>query len=356
MDAYVCPRTHSPLVRDCDALVASDGTRYPIERGIPRFLAYEPQESPAERDKVARLIELAPRHGWRTAVEQVHGAGSPDLRYVTSERRGAYVDLLPLDRTTAVLEVGCSLGQGTSALARRAGSVHAIDVVPGQAAFAAERLRQEGLTNVQISCGGDDCRLPFKDRAFDVAVLNLVLEWCGQRDPGSFVDAQRRLLAELARTLRPGGTVYIATKNRFGLPYLTGMPDEHSHQLPFGSALPRAVLSLLLRATGRGAPRGVLHSLPALSRMLAAAGFERLQPYWAAPDARYPERYVPADGASVAATRAALARESLGATRRTRLLLPWIPAPLVKYVAPSLVFTAVRGGHAPARSEVRRAA
>lgn len=336
---YVCPLTLAPLERARDELVGPAGQRYPIDHGLPRFLSGAPVEEPELAAQLDRLVTRAREVGWRIAVQ----AEWSDPRYVTAEARAAYVDLLPLDGSSRVLEVGCSLGQGTAALARRAGSVDAVEVVPGQAAFAAERLRQDGLDNVDVCVAGDDCRLPFASERFDVAVLNLVIEWCGARGPLAAVESQRRLLSEVARTLKRNGTLFVATKNRFGLPYLAGAPDEHSSQLRFASYLPRALLPAALRATGRPPASGSLHSYPAFTRLLRAAGFGNLRPYWAAPDARYPVRYVPADRDSIVAAKASLAPRELAHTRRVEWLLRLCPAGLLRYVAPSLVFLAAKG-------------
>lgn len=336
---YVCPRTLRPLAPEGDALVGEDGERYPLQDGVPVLLAGRPAEDREATERLRRLVAAAPDLGWRAAVD----AEWPDQRYVSDEGRARYVDLLPLDPRAAVLEVGCSLGQGTVALARRAGSVDAIDVVPGQAAFTAERCRQEGLTNVAACAAGDDCRLPFPARRFDVAVLNLVLEWCGMRFDGAAADAQRRLLTEVARTLRPGGFVFVATKNRYGVQYLVGGHDEHCYGLRFGNALPRSILSLALRALrGTSAPAGLLHSAGGLEHLLHETGFGDLRPYWAAPDARWPSVYVPADAPAIDEARAALPRELLGASRRVQLAMSMVPAGLVRHVSPSLVFTGVR--------------
>lgn len=335
---YVCPLTLAPLERARDELVGPAGQRYPIDRGLPLFLSGAPVEEPELVAQLDRLVARAREVGWRRAVQ----AEWADPRYVTSEGRAAYVDLLPLDSSSRVLEVGCSLGQGTAALARRAGSVDAVEVVPGQAAFAAERLRQDGLDNVDVCVAGDDCRLPFASDRFDVAVLNLVVEWCGARGSIGAAGSQRRLLSEVARTLKRNGTVFVATKNRFGLPYLTGAPDEHSSDLRFASLLPRALLPAALRVAGKPPAAGNLHSYPALTRLLRAAGFTNLRPYWAAPDARYPARYIPADRDSILAAKLALSPGELGRTRRVRWLMKLVPAGLLRYVAPSLVFLAAK--------------
>jgi SAM-dependent methyltransferase len=341
--AFVCPRSRAPLSRSGDAFVGPGGERYPVKDGVPYFLALPPREDPGTVAMLERMTGRAREIGWRQALQE----SGNDVGYVTSEQRARYVDLLPLGPTTRVLEVGASLGQGTAALARRAGSVDAVEVVPGQAAFAAERLRQDGHTNVTLCAAGDDCLLPFPSGRFDVAVLNLVVEWCAQRGHVTAAQAQRRLLSEVSRTVRPGGLVFVATKNRFGVQYLTGGPDEHASNVPFGNALPRWLLDLALRAVRRpGLERGLLHSHAELRRMLVDAGLHTIRSYWAAPDARYPVAYIPVEPDAVRAARATLRPEHLGASRRVRTLMRIMPARLVKHVAPSLVFTGVRLGQA----------
>jgi SAM-dependent methyltransferase len=337
-----CPRTGAPLSPEAGALRAPGGASYPVVAGIPRFLRFEPQEDGPTAARLAELNRLAHQQGWRAALEEVYRDDPAMVRYVTAGGRGSFLDLVPLSGEHDVLEIGASLGQLTVPLARRARSVCALEVVPGQAEFAAERCRQVGLDNVAVAVGGDDCRLPYRGASFDLVVLNLVLEWCASRcldEP--FVEVQRRLLGEMARVLRPGGALWLSTKNRFALRLLLGRRDEHLHDLPFGSALPRWLGAALLRRRGHRRAGGLLHSHAALSAMLRQAGFEGLRSFWAAPEMRHPDRFVPTDAASVRAAR----REGglvQGELRSTRALMPLVPAALVKHLTPGLAFLATR--------------
>lgn len=343
-DFYVCPHSRSPLRWFGSVLQnEADGTRYESIDGIPQFLKYGPVEDAAATSRLRQLNTLARDKGWQAALSNVYASDPGMIRYVTESSRSSFIDLLlPLGDDRDVLEIGPGLGQFTVPLARRARSVAALEVVPGQAEFVRERCRQEGLTNVRVAVGGDDCRLPYADASFDVVVLNLVFEWCASRCTDEEPEqVQRRLLAEMARVLRPGGTLYLATKNRYALTYVIGKPDEHAHRMRFGNALPRGLTKWALRRKGLPEAPGLLHSHDALARMLRDAGFGSVKSFWATPEMRYPREYVPTDAGSI---RAARRRAGFvqGDSRSVRMLMRWIPAPWVKHFTPGLAFLATR--------------
>lgn len=297
------------------------------------FLRGSSVETAEERSRLLLLNELAAKSGYLEALQQVHGHNSATVRYATNESRAAFLDLLPLEATSRILEIGTSLGQFTPLLAARVAHVCGLEVVEEQARFTYQRCLQLGRTNVAIACGGEDCRLPYADRSFDGVVLNLVFEWCGARAiEESHGELQRRMLREIHRVLAPGGFAFVSTKNRYGLRLLLGKRDGHARDLRFGNALPRRIMFALLRAAGMGRPTGMLWSYRQLVGMLGAAGFARVDSFWAAPDMRYPDRYIPANSAAVRAAR----REGGFRQENGRLLsrmMGWVPAPLVRHLA-----------------------
>ena len=135
------------------------------------------------REPLDRLSTIAEEKGWRHALTEVYGPAQ--TRYATDPARYRFVDILPLGPESKVLEVGSNLGQITCALARKAGFVNGMELSPDTASFAAVRCRQEGLPNVSMRAGGQDCRLPYEDGAFDGVVINLVLEWCAESNAAS---------------------------------------------------------------------------------------------------------------------------------------------------------------------------
>jgi ubiquinone/menaquinone biosynthesis C-methylase UbiE len=96
-------------------------------------------------------------------------------------------------RGLRALDAGCGTGQLARAFAAAGARVAALDACAGALA------RAEGPGRVR----GDAARLPFRDRAFDLAACSLVLHYTGH--PG-------RCLGELGRVLRPAGRLLLADR------------------------------------------------------------------------------------------------------------------------------------------------
>lgn len=283
--------------------------------------------------ELLRMVQLAQAHGWQKAVEAIRPQWST---YVSDPRRAAFLKLLPLTSHTVALEIGTGLGQIIQEMGNRTAVSYGLELSPAQAAFTACRCRQQGLKNVSIAAGGDDLMLPYKDRIFDVVVLSLVLEWVrlpGERSSSS--GGQRQILDEIFRVLKPGGRLFLSTKNRYAIRYMLGGRDENFADMRFGNAMPRIISKLL----ARGKRTGLLHSYRALSAMLRAGGFELLESFWAAPDLRYPQHYIRVDNGAlrIARSQPGFKHSTL---RREEFLMRWVPAPWIKYLSHGLIFIA----------------
>jgi SAM-dependent methyltransferase len=305
---------------------------------IPVRLRFSDVESEfAKYPKEQAAVDIAKAKGWRHALETQWDG--PMVSYSGDRKRWKTFEPVPLTGNATVLEVGIGFGQHTGEIASRVAHLDALEVKLVNAMFAKTRCEQENIRNVTFTCGGDDCLLPFEDNRYDVVLFNLVFEWCGSesRDEPHEV-AQRRLLTEAYRVLKPGGLLQLNTKNRFSYRLLTGGPDEHIYEMPFGSALPRWLCRLMLRLQGKPRPPGYLYSWWGLRGLLRDAGFDRMTSYWTAPEMRYPEHVVAADAQSIRAMRKKTVRQ--GAARRTNLMMRLTPAWMVKFVAPGLYFIA----------------
>ena len=130
------------------------------------------------------------------------------------ERGGAYVpdDVLlpehlsryrwvaPRLKSLQVLDVGCGYGYGSDLIAAHgAERVVGLDTDPQAVAFSARRFRRPGLSYTRSQTRA------IRDGVADAVVSFEVLEHVHDAD---------RLVAELARLLRPGGTLFLSTPNR----------------------------------------------------------------------------------------------------------------------------------------------
>jgi len=114
------------------------------------------------------------------------------------------IDLKPGAR---VLDVGCGSGRHTAAAYRLPGArVVGVDVAADELEAARERLQLHDRLAAHGGgrwhfCAADGRRLPFGDGRFDLVICAEVLE---------HVPADGRVLAEIARVLRPGGDLVVS--------------------------------------------------------------------------------------------------------------------------------------------------
>lgn len=147
-----------------------------------------------------------------------------------------------------VLDFGCGGGRHALEAMRRGGAVTALDAdvdeVRKAAAWIAAMLEDDkqtaengGTGNAVVADGG---ALPFDDGAFDCVVASEVLE---------HVHDDASVVGELARALRPGGTLAV-TVPRWGPEKLNWALSEQYHNVPGGHVriyTRRALLGLLRR-------------------------------------------------------------------------------------------------------------
>jgi SAM-dependent methyltransferase len=113
---------------------------------------------------------------------------------------GAVVELVPADPAARWVEVACGPAAISRALAPRVGSVQGVDLTPAMVAKAGAEAAAAGLDNLAFAVG-DATALDFEDGAFDGAVTRFSLH---------HIPAPERVVAEMARVVRPGGLVVIA--------------------------------------------------------------------------------------------------------------------------------------------------
>lgn len=194
-----------------------------------------------EQDPLWAVLSDPAKKGGRWDLADFFATGEDHVRRYIVELAGRH-GLALGDR---VLDFGCGVGRLSQALAAHATEVVGVDIA-GSMIEQAERLNAHpGRVRYQ-RC--DAHRLPFDDGTFDSAVSLMVV----QHAPPA---VQLRVLLELQRVVRPGGTLVlqIPSRPRAGLP----VPGEACRAEitvadPPGVLPASATVRLPVRVTNRG--------------------------------------------------------------------------------------------------------
>ena len=118
----------------------------------------------------------------------------------SAETLGRLVDLIPAAPGARWIDVACGPGLVARGLAPRVGEVRGVDMTPAMVEVARREAASEGIANAVFSVG-DATALEFADAAFDGAVTRFSLH---------HIPVPGRVVAEMARVVRPGGAVVVA--------------------------------------------------------------------------------------------------------------------------------------------------
>ena len=149
-----------------------------------------------------RATEMALSDG--TFGENLHFGywdGAENLSEAAIRLTDVMVDRLRVDPRSHVLDVGCGVGGPALRIARNTGAaVTGVNISAEQVAAATRLAGEAGLAELVDFRHGDAMDLPFPDDSFDAAIaIESIIH----------VPDRHRVLAEIARTLRPGGRLVL---------------------------------------------------------------------------------------------------------------------------------------------------
>lgn len=238
----VCPRTHERLSSDGNELISPSGARYPVVEEIPVMLTGEAKATIGVADLSLRTareivagreagdgfylqtIGLSPkdreaaqadweRGGWKVdpaASHLVAAAGGFMYKHLQGKLPDYPIPEFPMKLGSGdkVLDVGCNWGRWSLAAARCGAMVTGID--PSLGAVAAMRRVAKQLGIKVRGVVGDARSLPFAANSFDVVYSYSVLQHFAKDDA-------RAAFAEMARVLKPGGTLLVQMPLKTGI-------------------------------------------------------------------------------------------------------------------------------------------
>jgi SAM-dependent methyltransferase len=267
-----------------------------VDDGVLSFAGRSTRLGEFSNEEMHELLSAARELGWRKVLEErMAKRNRAVLELILDRRRSSFLSLMPGAVKGVAIDLGCGYGGISLQLARSYREVFAVDSGLERLGFLNVVRQQERIDNILPIHHENITALPFPEHCADLIALVGVFEYLPLAYPESpIAEVQQRVLGELARVLKPGGYLYIGTKNRFGWPYLTGASDHN--RLRFGPALPRPLADWLTRRLYGKPYRVVVDSYPAYRRLLREAGFADARFYWPSPGYQFPDRFVPLDG------------------------------------------------------------
>lgn len=232
----VCPSCHGDLSVSSDAYHCAPCNRaYAVFLGIPDFRLFaDPYLSFADDARRAEMVaSLLEGHSLEALLERywsVSDVTPPALRKrfirsaLLSERRSeSFLDRLPANENSSLLDVGSGTAGLLLAAARRGYRVAGVDIAMRWLQVSRRRFIDAGANQPALICACSDS-LPFRNNSFDRVTSISTLE---------FAREARAQIAEAARVLKDDGTHLISTVNRYSLAY-----DPYAY-LRFIGFLPR---------------------------------------------------------------------------------------------------------------------
>ncbi|MEO2035040.1 MAG: class I SAM-dependent methyltransferase, partial [Planctomycetaceae bacterium] len=235
--------------------------------------------------------------------------------YILGRGRAGWQFLLPVDRNSKVLDLGCGWGTLAWSLAQFCGHVVACDSTLERMQLLGMRKQADGLNNLQLVCAGDSQYLPFPNNSFNAVVVNGVLEWVPSGLPGNPRQLQTEFLHEVRRVLKPDGCLFLGIENRYAWKTWAMNADGHTG-LRFVPWLPRVLADLYSRLNRKGGYRNYLYGPGQYRRLLSDCGFSDTQFYVPYPGYHHPVRMI--DLRETDQLEQAFTRQEMGRFRRLR--------------------------------------
>lgn len=145
------------------------------------------------------------------------------ILYHLSRSRQNIIEVMDIDKSDDLLEIGAGCGALTGGFSTRAGNVTCIDLSKKRSMINAER--NKSCNNIEIIVGNFS-NIKF-EKTFDVITLIGVLEYADSYMEGDS-QAHIHFLEKMHTLLNPGGRVYIAIENKYGLKYFAGCTEDHT--------------------------------------------------------------------------------------------------------------------------------
>ena len=218
--------------------------------------------------------------------------------YISTYHRADMIYFLPYktDGDFSVLDLGAGFGNITIPLSKNMpeAKIYAVDASLDILSVASKQAKWEKCSNIDFIKTNviEKKDLPFKEKSFDLIIMNGVLEWVGAGvTDGNSRKHQIEVLKYLKSLLKENSSLYIGIEGRFFPGYFTKVKDPHSG-LRFTSIMPRGMANWWAKRKGlKSGYRTYTYSNFGYSKLFEEAGFDTKNMETIYPVASYKDPY-----------------------------------------------------------------
>lgn len=184
---------------------------------------YQGTDTYSDGDVEDKLLEIARTCDSEEALEEVIMKSNQwPILYHFSDIRKNVLSWYGFDKSASILEIGAGCGAITGLFCQRCQKVTAIDLSKRRSTINAHR--NKAYDNLTIKVGNFE-DIDLKGETFDyvslIGVLEYSIYYIHSREP--FLD----MLKKCYEYLKPGGELFIAIENKYGIKYFAGAAEDH---------------------------------------------------------------------------------------------------------------------------------
>jgi len=245
---------------------------------------YWGEVSEEEMSRILRFFEKNDEEALKIYLERYH----PDrIPYLYNNSRISFLYHLPKKRFGNVLDLGSGWGSLSFMLSKFSKMVYSVENVEERIQFQKLMKEKRGIKNIQL-IRADVNKLPFKEKSFDLIIVNGLLEWVGYHAKSykEATEMQLNFLKKLSKILTDGGFIYIGIENRFGLQYFLGAEDHIG--LKFTSLMPRQLANIISKILKKRSYTTLTYSTIGYQNLIKKANLNA-KFYWVLPTYNFPK-------------------------------------------------------------------
>jgi len=220
-----------------------------------------------------------------------------------SGKRVAALELLQLNGTETVVDLGCKCGELSIPLAKQVSYVLGVDETLELLKLTEVRVVEDNLDNIDFICDNlREIKLP--EDTFDLVVVNGALELIPETTPvvaddflykdikreaeGNPSEIQLDFLRNVHSGLKAQGRIFLSIDNRYDYKMFFGFKNTYNGMY-LTTFLPKWIANIVSRLFKKRDYRTWVYSFNELEELLKKAGFSNIQLHACWPDYRFPE-------------------------------------------------------------------